>query len=111
MSFLFQYIRLFPSKRFRTAAWIVFGFIIAYGLFTFFNSVFLCYPVAYFWDKTIPGGKCINQYAIWFTNAALNIATDVAIIVLPMPVLARLSMPKMQKALLIGVFALGGLWA
>ena len=52
-------------------------------------------------------GKCINTFASWFANAIINIVTDLAIIVLPMPVVRRLKLPKKQKALLIGVFAFG----
>jgi hypothetical protein len=66
-------------------------------------------PVAYFWDKTIKGGHCMNQYAVWFTNAAVNIVTDFAIIILPMPVLRSLDLPLKQKRALMLVFALGGL--
>lgn len=65
-------------------------------------------PVAYFWDKAIKGGHCMNEYAVWFTNAGVNIVTDFAIIILPMPVLRSLNLPLKQKRGLILVFTLGG---
>jgi hypothetical protein len=46
---------------------------------------------------------------MWFFNAAMNIVTDLAIIVLPMPVIRRLNLKRRQKQLLMGVFAIGGL--
>jgi hypothetical protein len=46
---------------------------------------------------------------MWFTNAAINITTDFAIIVLPMPVIRRLQLGRRQKSALIGIFAVGGL--
>lgn len=80
-----------------------------YGLWTLLGSIFLCFPVAYFWDKTIANGKCLNQEAIWFSNASVNIAQDVIILFLPMAVLKSLDIPNKQKRALIVVFGLGGL--
>jgi hypothetical protein len=46
---------------------------------------------------------------MWFTNASLNIATDLAIIILPMPVIRSLNLKRRQKQALAGIFAIGGL--
>jgi hypothetical protein len=88
---------------------IVLGFVVAFGIWGFFGSVFLCYPVQFFWDKKVKGGKCLDQFGVWFSNAGLNIIQDFIILLLPMPVLRRLVIPKRQKKALIVVFALGGL--
>lgn len=45
----------------------------------------------------------------WFSLAALNIATDILVLALPMPALYSLKLPCKQKAGLIGVFAIGAL--
>ncbi|KAF2209741.1 hypothetical protein CERZMDRAFT_113741 [Cercospora zeae-maydis SCOH1-5] len=108
VSILIQYLRIFPQKWFRVSTWILMALIIAYGVYTVLTGILLCQPVAYFWDRTIEGGKCLNQFAIWFTNAGLNIATDVAITSLPLPVLNALELPKRQRRALIFVFSLGG---
>lgn len=39
----------------------------------------------------------------------MNIATDLTLLVLPMPHLSQLRLPRRQKVALLGVFALGGL--
>lgn len=87
----------------------VMGVVAIYGLWTLVGSIFLCYPVAFFWDKTFANGKCLNQEAIWFSNASVNIAQDVVILFLPMAVLKSLDIPSKQKRALIVVFGLGGL--
>jgi hypothetical protein len=46
---------------------------------------------------------------IRFTNAALNIMTDIAVAVLPLPVIKTLNLPKSQKLALMFVFCLGGI--
>lgn len=104
-----QYLRIFPTSRFRTVCYVVLSIVVVYGAWTLFGSIFLCFPVAFFWDKTIIDGKCLNQFAVWFTNAGVNIAQDVIILFLPMPVLRNLDIPMRQKKALIIVFALGGL--
>jgi hypothetical protein len=39
----------------------------------------------------------------------MNIATDLTLLILPMPLLSQLHLPRRQKVALLGVFALGGL--
>ena len=45
-----------------------------------------------------------------FTNASINIVTDIFTGVLPLPVLKSLNLPKRQRYVLMAVFALGGLY-
>jgi len=108
MSILFQYLRIFPTKRFRIVCLVMLAVVALYGVWGFFGSVFLCFPVRFFWDKAVPGGKCLNQFAVWFTNAAVNIVQDFVILLMPMPVLRSLDIPRRQKRVLMGIFALGG---
>jgi hypothetical protein len=80
--------------------------VIAYTIWTVLGSIFACVPIHAFWTKEQPA-KCINQTAMWFTNAGINILTDFAIIILPLPVFQSLNLPQRQKQALIGVFAVG----
>jgi len=54
----------------------------------------------------------LNQYLTLyrFSNAAINIFTDVATAALPLPVLNRLNLAKRQRYALMAVFGLGGLY-
>jgi hypothetical protein len=45
---------------------------------------------------------------MWYTNATINILTDFAIIILPMPVIKRLQLGKRPKYALMAIFAVGG---
>ena len=81
---------------------------VLYALYTIFTSFALCQPAAFFWDKSIKGGKCLNMLALWFTNAAINIFTDLGILALPIAVVMTLSLPKPQKIFLYIVFGIGG---
>jgi hypothetical protein len=44
---------------------------------------------------------------LWWANQGLHLATDFAIVLLPMPVLSTLTLPRKQKFAVVGVFALG----
>lgn len=49
-----------------------------------------CRPLRYTWDKTIPNGYCCDMVLWYFINAGINIAIDVVITGLPLPLLFRL---------------------
>lgn len=56
------------------------------------------------------GGNCQNITLIStrFSNAAVNILTDIAVAVLPLPFLGQLQLNHKSKIALMIVFALGG---
>lgn len=66
----------------------------------------VCTPVDAFWDTSVQG-KCLNQLAIWYVMAAINLVTDFVVFSLPLPVVKSLQLPKRQKIMLMGVFCLG----
>ncbi|KAL9111934.1 MAG: hypothetical protein Q9227_003784 [Pyrenula ochraceoflavens] len=107
VSIIVQYKRVFVGDKIQRACNIALGIVIVYGMWTFWSGVFTCFPVAKFWDKNIKGGYCLNNTALWFTNASVNIATDLLVFSLPMPVLHSLHLPKRQKIGLMLVFAVG----
>ncbi|KAJ3466412.1 hypothetical protein MRS44_003976 [Fusarium solani] len=109
-TFLFQYHRIFAvaEPRMRSIIYLAGVFVFLYSLMTVLVTVFLCVPVEKIWRPDVPG-VCLNRMAVWCTNAALNIVTDFVIILLPMPALKQLRLPKYQKRAVILVFAVGGL--
>jgi hypothetical protein len=72
-------------------------------------SILACTPVRYFWDRSIPGGKCIKFEIWWFFHAAFCIVSDFVLCILPLPMLKTLNIPRKQKYSLLAVFAVGGL--
>ncbi|KAI0571367.1 hypothetical protein Ptr902_00896 [Pyrenophora tritici-repentis] len=83
------------------------GVVVGYTFWTVFSSIFECVPIRAFWTRE--PAKCLNQFAVWFTNAGINILTDFAIIILPIPVIRSLNLGRKQKIGLIAIFAVGGL--
>jgi hypothetical protein len=64
--------------------------------------------VAFWWDRTIPGGHCVDNTAFLLGNSIPNIATDIAILLLPLPFIWRLQQSKSRKIALSGIFLLAG---
>ncbi|KAJ5875867.1 uncharacterized protein N7529_001451 [Penicillium soppii] len=105
-SILFQYLRIFPGRSFRIACHIMIAIVATYSAWAIVSGYVNCVPVAKFWNHDLPG-TCLNFEAVWFFNASMNIATDITLLVLPMPLLSQLQLPRMQKIALMGVFAIG----
>ncbi|KAE8382843.1 hypothetical protein BDV26DRAFT_210309 [Aspergillus bertholletiae] len=105
-SMVLLYLRLFPIKTYQIILLTVLGFVIVSGLWMVFASFFNCVPVRGSWDTASPH-NCIPRRVLWSLNAALQILSDIVIVVLPMPLLAKLQLPRKQKIALIVVFALG----
>ena len=95
-----------------------------------FSSIFTCLPVQRFWHQlgwAVDG--CLPRFTLWYvlpqaapsiflvssdhvfarryTNASVNIVTDLMTALLPLPVIKGLDIPKRQKSILMGVFAAG----
>ncbi|KAL4812801.1 hypothetical protein BDW67DRAFT_193222 [Aspergillus spinulosporus] len=106
-SILMQYFRVFPSRCMRRICWTMIGILVTYGTWAVLSGFLNCIPVARFWDPTIPG-SCLSSKALWFSNASMHIATDLAILVIPIPALYSLELPRKQRIALIAIFAVGG---
>ena len=108
LSILTQYLRVIPHERFRLACYVLMAIVVVYSCCTFFGAIFSCTPVRKFWTPSMTTGHCLDLEAVWFANTSINITTDIATAIIPLPVLNSLKLPKRQKYALMVVFALGG---
>lgn len=109
LSLLFLYRRIFPSRAMRIATLITMCAVLAAGIAFTLVGLFACWPVPYFWDRSIPGGRCISLNTFYRTETPINILVDGAILLLPMPALWKLQAPRSRKVGLTIVFITGGL--
>lgn len=103
---MLQYRRILAFGRMRTICTCTLVVVGAWCISQLLVAMFTCSPVDGFWDKTVPA-RCVPSHPWWEINAAGNIITDVAILTLPIPILAKLILPRPQKIALIGIFSLG----
>ncbi|KAH8726937.1 hypothetical protein GQ44DRAFT_678817 [Phaeosphaeriaceae sp. PMI808] len=106
MAFLALFYRVFPLPRFRQAC-LVLGFIsVGWTVGYLFVCIFQCDPIPRVYDRTIPG-TCINFAWHRWSNAILNLVTDISIFILPIPVILRLNMSLGSKMGLVVLFSMG----
>ena len=108
ISILLMYRQLFPHPRFRIALWALGGFITLYCLVSFTLLLFQCRPIQGAWNPDVKS-TCIQFNAMFVVMGSLNVATDIATLCLPMPLLWRLQISTERKLQLISMFMVGGL--
>lgn len=77
----------------------------ACNVFAVVVNLVTCIPLRAVWDKRVHG-KCLGP-VVHLGNSILNIVTDFAIFLLPLPSVVRLTMYWKKKVGLLLVFALG----
>ncbi|KAL9591776.1 MAG: hypothetical protein Q9179_007381, partial [Wetmoreana sp. 5 TL-2023] len=111
LSILMFYCRLFPrestSVRWRMTVYAFAVAIIAGGLAGTTTAEFQCRPIRYFWTRS-GDGSCINMHVLFYIISALTVVTDAALLMLPLPIVWKLQLPKAKKIGVMGIFFLGG---
>ncbi|KAF2492935.1 hypothetical protein BU16DRAFT_465838, partial [Lophium mytilinum] len=80
------------------------------GVFTIafcFLFAFQCTPVKGFWDVNARH-HCYDLDTVQFIFVGINVATDLALLAIPMPIFRNMKLRKAEKRSLIVIFALGG---
>ena len=108
LSLLFLLHRTFPKKRMRYELCITGSVISLYTLVQIVCVIVHCIPFTALWDPTVPA-HCINIDDVVLVCSAFNIATDVPILVMPMPELWNLRIARRLKLQITFLFLLRGL--
>ncbi|CAG7954713.1 unnamed protein product [Penicillium salamii] len=95
------------SRVVRYLIWASLATVITLCLAVLLVDIFQCTPVAYVYDMSIPGGKCIDQGAFYVSTAALNLTTDIMVLSIPIIITARLQMPMRRKIAVCVILCLG----
>ncbi|USW58983.1 hypothetical protein Slin15195_G123020 [Septoria linicola] len=108
-SILFFYLRLSREKWFTRAIYATMGLVASFSVALMLALIFACKPFKRVWDPTITEGYCLNRGKMYLATAGLNAATDVIMLLLPMPMLRKLQVPRIQKIGLVAIFSIGSL--
>ncbi|KAL4924205.1 uncharacterized protein BDV17DRAFT_301242 [Aspergillus undulatus] len=108
LSILAFYKRLFPVKPMILVINIIRLSIILWCFGVCLIEVVTCIPFRKLWEPKIPGG-CIDLAKFTRGLQIPNIVTDAIILAMPCRVVWGLNMPRVQRVLLMGIFALGAL--
>lgn len=78
-------------------------------LSTMFVVIFQCNPRAKFWEPTLPG-HCINIDVVDIVTAAINVLSDIVLLLLPLTCIWQLQMQSRSKVAVSAVFFTGILY-
>ncbi|GAB1730940.1 hypothetical protein NU195Hw_g4792t1 [Hortaea werneckii] len=106
-SILMQYLRIFSNPRVRILCYCLLVALLPAVLWAVLGGTLLCRPVSKLWDPTVGGGGCMSAEKYWLSVAGLDIGLDVLVLVLPLPGIWGLRLPRRQKVALVVVFLLG----
>jgi hypothetical protein len=104
---LVLYLRLGKAHPFlRRSSLFTLAIVVLSGVVLTFLFIFQCRPVAAAFED-IPG-SCIDIVSLFLSSAPVDILTDIAIILLPLPFLTSLRIEIGEKVVLVAMFLLGG---
>jgi hypothetical protein len=102
--------RIFFLPSFRLAAYIIMGFCVCWAIMTCLIGLLICQPIAMNWDPSTPGGHCGKENIAFAAVGVIDMATDLAILILPLPMVKGLQIPLANKIALLCIFGLGTLY-
>ncbi|KAK8074235.1 hypothetical protein PG994_005134 [Apiospora phragmitis] len=108
MAIVFLYLRVFNWRgAMRTWAYVIQALLAATSLSFVLVACFQCRPLAFWWDRTIPGGVCIDVQGFFHAQAIPGIIMDCFIIGLPLSTIWGLQLPTAKRVALALIFAIG----
>ena len=81
-------------------------FVFVWGIVAMTGTWAYCVPVAYGWDPSIPGGHCGNREAALLSVSIVDAVTDSTILILPLPMIYKLQIPRVKQVSLALIFGI-----
>lgn len=107
IALLVFYLRISPQKYLRWGVFAAIFIILGYTFSLLFGLIFACTPIKKSFNVLVKEGHCIDVISLYIATAACNIASDVILFFLPIPMVMNLQMPLKQKLGLFFVFGIG----
>lgn len=108
LALLLIVIRVFRlNKKTIIGTYAVIVFMTGYYAPVLFLKMFICHPIAGYWDSTL-NATCLNQRAIFVADTAVSAITDTAVLCLPIPVALSLRMSWTKRLKVILMLSAGG---
>lgn len=107
IALLLMYLRLFGvNDRFRYATWAVLFFVTGYLFSNLITLIFGCTPITKYWNIDEPG-HCIVLVQADYAYGSMNVASDILMFLLPLPMVWQLRLSPREKLGLVFVFMSG----
>lgn len=104
LAILALYLQVFTSKLYIRIVYACGAIITLNCIASWMVSTFLCRPFAYYWDRTIEGGHCGDIMAGYRAISVPSVVTDIAMLIMPIPILLKVQVPLVTKIGLLVTF-------
>lgn len=74
---------------------------------TILIGLLICHPIAMNWDTTLPGGYCGDEISAYSAVGIIDLVIDIAIFILPIPMVVKLQVSTAHKMALGVIFGAG----
>lgn len=106
---LFILISVFaPYKKSVKLIYLLLALLLAYYIPALIIKIRICMPISTYWTRD-PSGSCLNQGAVITSDSIMSVISDLAILILPLPLTWSLQMPLKKKLRVMGLLGAGGL--
>lgn len=105
-SILVQYLRFTSDRRARVLCYVLISCLLPAACWGVFGGIFLCNPTSKLWTPNLPG-HCSDAQTYWVSVAGIDIGLTLLVLLLPIPFIAGLHLPRNQKVATMLVFLLG----
>lgn len=95
------------SKAARYAILVIMALCISWSLVATLLSLLNCRPLSYNWNLQRPEGHCINRNAAFMAVSIIDVVTNAAILVLPLPRVIRTKITRPEKLVMASLLVLG----
>ncbi|KAI0467584.1 hypothetical protein F4859DRAFT_506722 [Xylaria cf. heliscus] len=93
-------------RPFRYCAYVMLGLLGAWSISFFFANLFICYPVTALIEPFY-GKKCVDRAGVFLSTLVTDLIFDILILLMPIPVVLRLHLPRKDRFGVLGMFLLG----
>ncbi|PVI03087.1 hypothetical protein DM02DRAFT_698863 [Periconia macrospinosa] len=110
LSILAFYLRIMTDTNTRKIVYGLIIFVIGFGLANTFTMVLQCNPIHFFWDgwRGEMEGACTLDVRVWgLARGGIEICLDIAILIVPLPMLSKLQMSFRKKVQVMSMFCVG----
>jgi hypothetical protein len=107
LTLLLVYLRLNPARWFKWSIYFTTFFVVGSGISLSLATAFPCQPVAAAYDIFITEFECIDRPALYKATAITGLISDIFLVIIPIPMVMALKMPRKQKFGLMAMFSVG----
>ncbi|KAK3307230.1 uncharacterized protein B0T15DRAFT_382826, partial [Chaetomium strumarium] len=100
------YLTIFTFEWARRACYAILVIVVTANIWATATTFTYCIPLEAAWNPNVVASFCQPQ-AAWWVNTGLTLATDIIIVILPIPIVLPLKLPRRQKLIVVGIFAVG----